>query len=71
MEKLLYFTWRGPSRRESNRGVEEQEERIEERRKTRVKVDANITVSHPNADDFSRWMRTKGDDDTAGKNPDQ
>lgn len=65
MEKLLYWTWRGESRAQSRESLRGTEERIEERRKTRIGVSADITITHPNADDFDSWMRGDAREDAS------
>lgn len=65
MEKLLYLTWRGPSRQESRQSVEEQDERIESRRRARVKVDATVTVEGKPSENLFReaFNLKKGNDE--------
>ena len=59
--------WPGPSQEELDRSVEKERRGVEERRKTRIKASANITIAHPNAQDFDRWFG-KGEDGVSGRN---
>lgn len=59
MEKLLYLTWHGKSPEELRRDAKRQEERIESRRKSRIKMNAGITITHPTAQDFDGWFGVK------------
>ena len=63
VEKLLYWPWRGQSTDEAEKEVRQTHERVENRRKMRINVDADITVSSPSAEDFDRWLNLRGGED--------
>lgn len=52
LEKLLYLTWRGASRRESREEVENQDERIQMREAARIEAGVSVSVKTPTSDDF-------------------
>lgn len=63
--KIAVKMWPGASEEEIDEGVEQVRKDIEERDEARLKVEADIAIKKPTADDFDSWLGKPGGDSGA------